>query len=218
MSIHDYSDLNEVQLDVLREIGNIGSGNAATALASMLSHPIGIAVPKINILDYDQVVRELGGPEQMIVGILLTLDGDVHGMMMFLLQQDFARITLSTLLGVDIGDSAAFNDSVMDEEGGYNDMGVSAIKEVGNIMAASYVNAISDMTGLQIEISVPDLCIDMAGSIVSVPAILYSNISDKVILIQDEFSSQTNNVSSHILMIPDVDSLKKIMTNLGIEI
>lgn len=207
MAIQDYSDLNEMQLDVLREIGNIGSGNAATSLADMLAHPIGIKVPKINILDYNQVVEELGGPENMIVGILLTLAGDVQGMMMFLLQKDFAHVTLNTLLGEEIQDFNAIDE-----------MGISAIQEVGNIMAAAYVNAISTMTGLVIDISVPSLCIDMAGAILSVPAIHYANISDKVIFIEDEFSNDEENASSHILMIPDVESLQKIMTNLGIEI
>lgn len=207
MAIKDYGELNDIQLDVLREIGNIGSGNAATSLSGMLAHPIGIDVPKINILDYNQVVQSLGGPEAMIVGLLLMLDGDVNGMMMFLLKQDFAHVALNALLGQSYQDF-----------GEIDEMGTSAIQEVGNIMAASYVNAISSLTGLMINISVPSLCIDMAGAILSVPAIHYANISDKVIFIEDEFNSGDENTSSHILMIPDVESLQKIMTNLGIEI
>lgn len=207
MAIKDYGELNDIQLDVLREIGNIGSGNAATSLSGMLAHPIGIDVPKINILDYNQVVQSLGGPEAMIVGLLLMLDGDVNGMMMFLLKQDFAHVALNALLG-----------QTYQDFGEIDEMGTSAIQEVGNIMAASYVNAISSLTGLMINISVPSLCIDMAGAILSVPAIHYANISDKVIFIEDEFNSGDENTSSHILMIPDVDSLQKIMTNLGIEI
>lgn len=208
MPIQDYGDLNEVQLDVLREIGNIGSGNAATSLSGMLMHPINIKVPKISILDYNAVVDALGGPEEMIVGLMLTLEGDVSGMMMFLLQKEFAHVTLNMLLGEGFADFEA----MMDE------MGQSAMQEVGNIMAASYVNAISELTGLMINISVPSLCVDMVGAILSVPAIHYANISDKAIFIQDEFDSGSDNTSSHILMIPEVDSLRKIMTNLGIEI
>ena len=208
MALKDYSDLNELQLDVLREIGNIGSGNAATSLSEMLAHPIGIQVPKIHILEYNQVVDALGGPEMMIVGILLTLSGDVNGMIMFLLQQDFAHVALSSLLGTDVDGF----DSI-------DEMGMSAIQEIGNIMAASYVNAISDLTGMSIDISVPSPCIDMAGSILSVPAIHYANISDKVIYIEDEFGHEdSGNAASHILMIPDVESLQKIMTNLGMDL
>lgn len=207
MTISNYDDLNDLQIDVLREIGNIGSGNAATSLSNMLARPVGIAVPKIKILDYKQVADNLGGPETMIVGLLLSLSGDVTGMMMFLLQQNFAHMTLNSLLG-----ESFQNFAEVDE------IGYSAIQEVGNIMAASYVNAIATMTGLSINISVPDICIDMLGAILSVPAIYYANISDKIIFIEDEFNNDEENATSHILMIPEVDSLKNIMQNLGIEI
>lgn len=207
MALNDYSDLNEIQLDVLRELGNIGSGNAATSLSDMLDHPVNINVPKINVLDYNQVVDELGGPETMIVGMLLTINGDVNGMMMFLLHKEFTHMTINNLLGQDFGDF-----------GEIDEIGYSAIKEVANIMAASYVNAISAMTGLTINISVPDICIDMAGAILSVPAIHYANISDKIIFIEDEFNSGEEGATSNLLLIPDVESLQKIMLNLGIEI
>lgn len=207
MPLNDYSDLNDMQIDVLREIGNIGSGNAATSLSSMLARPVDIDVPTIEILDYNQVTEALGGPEEMIVGLLLSLSGDVTGMMMFLLQKEFAHMTLNALLG------ASFTDS-----GQIDELGYSAIQEVANVMAASYVNAIATMSGLMINISVPDMCIDMAGAILSVPAIHYANISDKIIFIKDNFRSDEENAVSHVLMIPDVDSLQKIMTSLGIEI
>lgn len=207
MALNDYSDLNDLQMDVLREIGNIGSGNAATSLSSMLARPVGIEVPVIKILDYNQVVQALGGPETMIVGLLLMLNGDVNGMMMFLLQKNFAHMTINALLG-----------ETYEDFGKFDEIAYSALEEVGNIMAASYVNAISTMTGLSINISVPDICIDMCGAILSVPAIHYANISDKIIFIEDEFNNTEENATSHILMIPDVDSLQKIMTNLGIEI
>ncbi|MCI8441184.1 MAG: chemotaxis protein CheC [Provencibacterium sp.] len=207
MAFKDLSDLNDMQIDVLKEIGNIGSGNAATSLSSMLMHPVGIEVPHIAILDYNEVVEALGGPESMIVSLMLFLSGEVEGMIMFLLQKDFAHMTLSSLLGEDVGD---FN--------GEDEMANSALTEVGNIMAASFVNAIGTLTGLNISISVPDICIDMCGAILSVPAIHYANISDKIIFIQDQFNSMSNEATSHVLLIPDVESLSKIMTNLGIEL
>ena len=206
MALNDYGELNPIQLDVLREIGNIGTGNAATSLSSMLGKPVNIQVPKISILNYNVVSEQLGGPENMIVGMLLALSGDVTGMMMFLLERDFAHMALNALLGQSLEDFAAADE-----------MSLSALREIANIMAASYVNAIAQLTGMTIDISVPDICIDMVGAILSVPAIHFANISDKIIFIQDEFDSADESVTSHILLMPDVDSLSKIMRNLGIE-
>lgn len=206
MAFRDYDELSDMHLDVLREIGNIGSGNAASALSSMLSKPINIAVPKINILDYNTAVDSLGGPENLLVSLLFTMTEEVQGMMIFLLQKDFAHMLLNTLMGCDL---QSFND--------VGEMELSALKEVGNIMAASYVNAISTLTGLRMNISVPDICIDMAGSILSAPAIHFANISDKIIFINDEFGAEDQTASSQVLMIPDMDSLDKIMKNLGID-
>ncbi len=208
MALNNYEDLNEMCLSALCEIGNIGSGNAASSLSAMLGQPININVPKISILDYGEVADNFGGPETMMVGLLLCMNGDVNGMMMFLLQKEFAHLTLNALLGEDLQD---FSD--------VGEMELSAMKEIGNIMAASYVNAMASMTGLAVDITVPDICIDMVGAILSVPAIHYANISDKIIFIENKFSAETvNDASSYVLMIPEVDSLNQIMTTLGIEL
>ena len=204
--LQSYSDLNDMHIDALREIGNIGAGNAASSLAMMLADQIDISVPTVRILEYERVMEELGGPEQMIVGLLLCLEGDVNGMIMFLLHQNFAN----TLLGALIGEA--------DVGGTVDEMSYSALQEVANIMAASYVNAIADLTGFTINISVPSLCVDMLGAILSVPAIHYANISDKMIFIEDKFHGKELDAPNHILLIPDVESLDKIMSSLGIEL
>ena len=205
MALHEYSDLNEIQLDALKEIGNIGSGNAATALSSMLEKEVQIAVPKIKVLDYSTVCDALGGPEQLLVGILFGISGDITGMIMFLLHKEFAHMVLSLLTG-----------SEFDGQNELQDMDKSAVQEVGNIMAASYINAMAAMTDLKIDLSIPTMNVDMAGALLSVPAIYYANISDQIILIEDEFGNENSGASSHILLIPEVDGLKKIMDSLGL--
>lgn len=205
MALNDYDDLSDMQLDALREIGNIGSGNAATALSSMLERAVNIEVPKIKVLDYNAVCENLGGPEQLLVGILFSISGDVTGMIMFLLHKEFAHMVLNSLVG-----SAFDGYSELDE------MDRSTIQEVGNIMAASYINAMASMTGLTIDLSVPTMNSDMAGALLSVPAIYYANISDKIILIEDEFDHDQEGAASHILLIPEVDGLEKIMESLGL--
>lgn len=211
MSIQNYEDLNNMQVDMLREIANIGTGNAATSLAAMLQRKISITVPKISFLDYETVAQQLGGPETLMVGMMLTLEQDVTGMMMFLMKEEFSHMVLNSLLGQSF---TSFTD--------VDEMGLSAMQEIGNIMAASYVNAISQITGLVINISPPDICIDMVGSIMSVPAIHFANISDKVIYIEDEFEGEglsgNSDASSSVLLLPDVDSLERIVEKLGLSL
>ena len=203
-----FDELNDMHIDVLREIGNIGSGSAASALSTMLDRKVDIAVPKVSILDYTMVTDSLGGPEELLAGLMFFFRGDVSGMIMFLLHRDFAHSIINTLTGMEL-----------ENVGNMDEFSSSAICEVGNIMAASYVNAIASLTGLTIDISPPDICVDMVGAILSVPAIHFANIGDKIIFIQDEFDKQddTGKNSSHILMVPDLDSLRTIMIRLGLE-
>ena len=202
MPFETFDKLNDMHIDALREIGNIGSGNAASALSTMLCCPVNISVPTVQVLDYNDAVEQMGGPEQMIVGSLISLEGDVQGMILFLLQKNFSSMMIKTLL---CAEEAPEMESI-------DEMGYSVIQEVANIMAASY------LTGLTIGMSTPSLCIDMLGAILSVPAIYYANISDKIIYIQDEFSGHDFRAPSHILLIPDMDSLKNIMGKLGLEV
>lgn len=201
-----YDNMSDMKMDALREIGNIGSGNAATSLSEMLGIPVDIQVPAVKILEYSQVVDALGGPEKMLLGVLLSMSGDVQGMMMFLQEKEFVHSTLNSLL------HQSFSDFNMIDE-----MGYSALDEVANIMASSYVNAVGVLTDLNIFTSVPSLTVDMLGAILSVPAIYYADISDKIIFIEGSFNCAGNHSNSHILMIPDTDSLYTIMEKLGLE-
>lgn len=207
MSLQNFDSLNEIHLDVLKEIGNIGSGNAASSLSEMLGQPIDIAIPKISILGYNEAIMDIGGAETQIVGLLLTMKGDINGMIMFLLHQEFAALILNSLMGMDV---KSFEE--------IDEMGYSAIQEMSNIMAASFVNAISELTGLVIDISPPSITVDMLGAIMSVPAIYYADISDKIIFIKNEFSGVGQRAPAHIMLMPDVPSLENMMTKLGIEI
>jgi chemotaxis protein CheC len=148
----------------------------------------------------------MGGPETMIAGLMVCLTGDIEGMMMFLIDQKFAGVLLQALMGIENTD---FND--------IDDMSKSAIQEMSNIMTASFVNAIADMTSLTIDITAPAICIDMLGAIMNVPATFFANMSDKILFIQNEFGSEDPKAPAHIIMMPDIESLKRLMGSLGIE-
>ncbi len=203
-----YGEFNEIQIDVLKEIGNIGAGNAATALATMMALPIDMTVPKVNMLHYNDLAALLGGPENLIVGILIDVMGDLEGIIMFLLEKEFTHTVINNLLG-----------SAVEDFSQLSEMDLSVIQEIGNILSASYINSIASLTGLNINISVPAIAVDMAGAILSVPAIKYGEIGDEVLLIEGAFIGNTEakeEVSTKLILILEEKSLNTLMERLGV--
>jgi len=196
-----------MHIDFLREIGNIGSGRAATSLSQMLGKVVDIAIPDVGIVGYDEALDKLGGTASVMVGILLMIKIDLHGMLVFLLPEDVACNLINQLMLTDI-----HNHSEIDE------MGFSAIQEMANIMSASFVNAISEMTGLTIDISPPSSTVDMLGSIMSVPAIHFAQMGDKLLYIKNDLEIAQRKTPANILLLPDAESLEKLMKSFGIEI
>ena len=205
MSIGSYAQVNEMHLDVLREIGNIGAGNATTSLSQMLDRRIEMAPPIVRLTPLVDISNALGGPETMVVGILCHLAGEVEGMMMFVLEQAFAHQILSQLLMRDI--------KSYDE---MDDMDFSALREIGNIMAGSFATALASLTGLKIELDVPGIAIDMAGAIMNVPAVAFGTLGDYALYIEEDIIEGTEHLKSRLLLIPTLDSLNKIMASLGL--
>lgn len=198
----DTGKFDFMTLDVLKEIGNIGSGNAATALASMLSTRIDMNVPKVKIIEFKEVPTLLGGEEELIVGIYLKLKEDVEGSIMFILDVKSALNLVKMLLG----EKAQLLDEIS----------ISALLEIGNIIASSYVNSLSSLTGLKITVSIPAIAIDMAGAILSVPAIEFGLISDQTLFIETVFKQKENLVRGNLLLLPDINSFEKMLSRLGV--
>jgi chemotaxis protein CheC len=197
-------ELDSQQIDVLKEIGNIGAGNAATALAKMIDRKIDMNVPKVEILEFKEVAELLGGPEIPVCGIYFRVDGDISGSIMFLLTLK-SSTTLTNMIMPSIGDI-----EIPDE------IGQSALQEIGNILSGSYISSLSALTGLDIKISVPSLAIDMAGAILSVPIIQFGQVGDHVLLIETEFNEGNNEVKGFFFLIPDEDSFEILLKSLGV--
>ncbi|MCX7772494.1 MAG: chemotaxis protein CheC [Clostridia bacterium] len=202
----EVNSLNSFQLDVLREIGNIGAGNAATALAKMLDKKIDMKVPQIRVMKFSEVSEVLGGAETQVVGILLGVQGDINGIMMFILDYQSSRLLVNILMGRPVNTELE-----------YDEMTCSALKEVGNILAGSYLSALSNLTNLKIMPDVPDLAIDMAGAILSVPAIEFSKNSDTVLYVENEFTDGLDSVIGDLFLVPDDVSYSRLLRALGVE-
>ncbi|MBR4530733.1 MAG: chemotaxis protein CheC [Lachnospiraceae bacterium] len=197
--------LSSQYYDILKELGNIGAGNATTALAQMLGGKLDMSVPQVRLLEFKEVGDLMGGADQIMAGIYLGVEGDITGSMMFLLGMESARHLVAKLM--------------MQEPTGdmFSEIELSALKEVGNIITGSYLNSLSALTNLKMIPTVPAVAVDMAGAILSVPAIQFGLMGDNILLIETQFNDETQ-MNGYFILLPDLDSYSKILSSLGISI
>ncbi len=206
MSDFSLDNVNSMYMDVLKEIGNIGAGNATTAIAGMLGTSLNMFVPEVKLLDASKLGDAICPEEETIVGIFLEVSDDVTGSMMFLLKMPAAHFLVNTLMGRE----QTYNEP-------FDEMDLSAMKEIGNIIAGSYLSALATMTGLKIQPSVPFIAVDMAAAILSVPAIQFGQYGDNALFISTEFGDDVM-MDGYFILMPDPESYNTIMNSLGITI
>ncbi len=195
--------MSDEYFDVLKELGNIGAGNATTALSQMMQCKVDMSVPQVKLMEFKELGQLMGGEEIIMAGIYLAIEGDVAGSIMFLLEKQAARHLVNKLMGT----------SIEGEE--FSEMEFSALKEVGNIITAAYLNSLASLTNLTLQPSVPDLTVDMAGAILSVPAIEFGALGDKMLLIQTQFFDDVV-LDGYFILVPNLDSYGKILSALGL--
>ncbi|MDR1029126.1 MAG: chemotaxis protein CheC [Clostridiales Family XIII bacterium] len=205
--IRSYSELNDEHIDVLREIGNIGAGNAATSLGVLLNSDVQIGLPRVRIEDYDNVIASVGGSEELIVAVLVRFKGEANGVVLFTLSMEDAKNIMAILVGEDETDTP-----------GLDEMKMSAVKEIGNILGSAYLGSISMLTGLELDISVPHIAIDMTGAILSALVVEYGAEDSKVMFIEERFSLGETGLNSHVILFTDIPSLRSVMAGLGLSI
>ncbi|MDR0851777.1 MAG: chemotaxis protein CheC [Clostridiales Family XIII bacterium] len=205
--ITSYTELTADHIGVLRELGNIGAGNAATSLSVLLDEDVLISLPVVRIEDYDAVVTSVGGPEELAVSVLLNFSGEANGVILFLLSMEDAKDIMNIL-------------GVVDEEytSGLSETKISAVKEIGNILGSSYLGSIASLTGINIDVSIPYIAIDMIGAILAAPVVQFGAEDSKVLYIEEVFSTGQRKLNGHVIMFTDVYSLKEILGRLGLEL
>lgn len=201
-------NMDHMQMDVLKEIGNIGAGNAMTALAQMLNKKVDMSVPKVEILEFKEVVELLGGPEVLVCGIYFRFDGDMAGNIMFMFSLPSAKLLTNLLMLKE--DNYTQNTEALD------DIEKSALQEIGNILSGAYISSLTMLTGLNMKLSIPSLAIDMAGAILSVPIIQYGQVGDKVLLIETEFHQEDKDIKGFFFLIPDLEFYEILLKSLGV--
>jgi chemotaxis protein CheC len=204
--VESFNGFADFQLDVLKEVGNIGAGHAATALSRLLDKPVDMLVPKVRMVEFEEIADSVGGAERVVIAIFLRVEGETPGNLFFILSLESAKKLLRNLVGIEVVD---------DEH--YTDMELSALSEIGNILAGSYLSSLADFTQLYMSPTVPALAIDMAGAILSYGLIQFGQMGDHALLIDTKFLDGNDEIEGHFFLIPDPESFNKIFIALGVQ-
>lgn len=203
----DFRDLSNIQLDALKEIGNIGAGNAATSLSQMLGRKIDMAVPKTSILPFNKVVDLVGGAEELVCSGYLFVEGEAPLGMLFLTPQKNGSLLLDLLMGLSEGTTKEFGE-----------MEISAYKEITNILTGAYFNALAMFTNIAFSPSVPGFSLDMAGAILGAVLHQMGEVSDHAFVIETVFIESEKEVKAHFFFLPEPGTLEILLKSLGVGI
>ena len=205
MEIKDYDELSTLELDTLKEVGSIGTGNAATSLSELIGEQIKIKMPEVRIMGYNEAIDWIGGPEEITAGVLVKLSGQINGIMLSVQKLDFIKLVLEHMLG-----------KTIDDYYGLYEMESSALIEVGNIMISTFINALCDLADIKVELTVPAFTVDMQGAIMAVPMAMYGGQSNYIMTIGGKFICNDKEVPCQLLMSPDIRSLNTLLRKLGV--
>lgn len=203
--IKNYDQLTSLEIDTLREIGSIGTGNAATALSQMLKRQVRITMPEVRIMGYNEAIEWIGGPEEITAGVLVRLSGQISGIMLSVQPIEFVNLVLESVM-----DKGITNYEQLSE------LEHSALIEVGNIMISTFINALSGLADVNIDLTVPAYTVDMQGAILAVPMAEYGGQSDYIMTIGGNFVCDNRQVPCRLLLSPDIRSLNVLLRKLGV--
>ena len=205
MELKNYNELTTLEIDTLREIGSIGTGNAATALSQMLDTEVRITLPEVRIMGYNEAIEWIGGPEAITAGVLVHISGQMNGIMLAVQSLDFINIVLHSTLSENI-----------DSYEQLGEMERSALIEVGNIMISTFINALSGLADVSLDLTVPCISVDMQGAILAVPMAEYGGQTDYLMTIGGNFICDGEEVPCRLLLSPDIRSLNFLLRKLGV--
>jgi chemotaxis protein CheC len=193
------SQYSEIQLDALRELANIGSGTASTALSSLLGRSVDITVPAARVLPMAEAVGAVGDPESATTGVVLGVTGDMGASVLLLFTPNDADM-MCGMLGVEPG----------------TELGDSALQEIGNIVGTSYINALAAMTRMALEPTPPGVASDMLGAIVQTVLAERADGGDAALLLDSELVVEESDCSVSFLLMPDQGGVERLLSRLGL--
>jgi chemotaxis protein CheC len=188
------------QLDALRELANIGSGTAGTALSQMLGRSVDISVPNAFVLPLAEAVDAVGAAEEDVTGVVIPLQGELDAVVLLVFPVADAA-TLCGLLGVEAG----------------TEVGLSALSEIGNILGASYVGAIAAMTGLDLDLTPPQTVTDMLAAIVSTVLASRAAETDTAMILDSELQVEGAACSLGFMLLPAAGEVQEMLKRMGVD-
>lgn len=196
--------LSAMQISALKEVGNIGAGNAAIALSQMVDKKVDLSVPKATLLPLTGVPDLVGGPETIVAGIYLNIAGDCSGSILLLLEKESANSLASLMVPEDM------------DAPDINVVKSSALQETGSILSGAYLSALGELTGLFFKPSVPGFAMDMAGAIIDYVLVDLGATEQHVLVVETDFMVSGVKILGHLILFPDLGTLATILERLGV--
>ena len=204
MSEYNYQDITEKEIDMLREAGNIASGNAMTSLSKLINSTLDMNIAQVRIEKIQELPEVLGNAEEVIAGLLINVYGDLKATLLLAFETESAIGMVNRILGKELKN--------LDE---FDEIDHSVLCETGNILAGSYLNALNQLTGLNLDVSIPQVAIDMAGAILSYPAIEFIYNDNTMLFIETIFKDINGYLNGNYILILDHDAYSSVIRSLG---
>ncbi|NLL18348.1 MAG: chemotaxis protein CheC [Clostridia bacterium] len=205
--MNSWNHITGFQLEVLREIGNIGAGNAASSLATLLNKKVEMAVPKAGVMDFKEIFSLVGNEEEIVACINFNVSGKAPGKILFLLDESSTYQLVDMLLGRGIGTTKELDE-----------IGQSTVKEIGNILTGSFITAFSEFTRLDFIGSVPAFAFDMLGAVLSAAFLEGGYFDERVLIIETTFYEEEVSINGHFFFVPATGSMETIFEALGLNV
>lgn len=202
-----FEKLNESHIDLFKEIGNIGAGNAATSLSMMMNTKVDISVPSALLVPISKIAQIFEDPEEIVTGVRMGIEGDISGFILFVIDSSGTKKVLQKLVGYS-------PENLME----IDEMSRSALLEVGNIVCGSYLIALSNFSGLNVNARVPELTVDMISAIVAETCLELMDYEDYTLIIETNTIIEDENIKGYLMFLPESQGLKEILQRMGMEV
>ncbi len=201
--------MNQMTMDVLMEIGNVGAGNAASALASMLDSKITVGLPSCEMVSFGDATKGYTSPEELVAALAIQLSGELEGYIMMILPLDDTLKLIERLVGESVDHNMQDYEKICET--------LQPMTEIANIVMGAYLTAIANFTNLKITPSVPVLSVDMVGAVMNLPVVVYGEMGDSVLRMASNFSGDGAILAGQYYLIPTMESSARLMKALGLE-